>query len=38
MTVPMLARIDGTSQLKPEVVAEKLKSTVSNLNQKIAKY
>ncbi|TRX43114.1 IclR family transcriptional regulator [Flavobacterium restrictum] len=37
MTVPMLARIDGTNQLTHQEVAEKLKYCVSNLNQKIAK-
>ncbi len=37
ITVPMLARIDGSSQFTPEDVEEKLKESVSILSQKIAK-
>jgi DNA-binding IclR family transcriptional regulator len=36
MTVPMLARIDGTNQFTQEQVEELLKDSVSNLSQKIA--
>jgi DNA-binding IclR family transcriptional regulator len=37
MTVPMLARIDGTNQFSYEKVEKLLKESVSNLSQKIAK-
>jgi DNA-binding IclR family transcriptional regulator len=36
MTVPMLARIDGTNQSTHEQVEELLRDSVSNLSQKIA--
>jgi DNA-binding IclR family transcriptional regulator len=36
MTVPMLARIDGTNQFTQEQVEEILRECVSNLSQKIA--
>lgn len=36
MTVPMLARIDGTNQFTHEQVEEMLRKSVSNLSQKIA--
>lgn len=36
MTVPMLARIDGTEQFPHEKVEEMLRECVSNLSQKIA--
>ncbi len=37
MTVPMLARIDGTNQFTQEEVEQKLKECVSSLSQKIIK-
>jgi DNA-binding IclR family transcriptional regulator len=37
MTVPILARIDGTNQFTHEQVVKILKESVSNLSQKIAK-
>lgn len=37
MTVPMLARIDGTSQFTQEEVEQKLKESVDSLSQKIIK-
>jgi DNA-binding IclR family transcriptional regulator len=36
MTVPMLARIDGTNQLKPEQVEKLLRAAVTNLSKKLA--
>jgi DNA-binding IclR family transcriptional regulator len=36
MTVPMLARIDGTNQFTHEQVEDLLRDSVSNLNRKIA--